>query len=300
MSDINANVIILKSSNIDEINNSAKKIKKSSEKINDVYNVLSGPNKCDLYGDNLNKLKQTEDDNTHKIFLLSSAYKEFEEELSKFETTEAKKINDIKVPQITNLTKGKEPGPSTEPIPEPNPKPQPDPNTEPVTEAPSEPGPYYDVDPITPPSGAGDTNPVSIGSFGDDIRQVTLTTPDVPSPEPETMETIEVSTETEIETTPLENIVPIPQTTPVIEVEEKIPSIETIKDQIEIPLVEKSSKSNKGSSSNDGLILAGGLTAVGALAFGAVQGVSALEKKEEEEKEKNKEPKYIVKDEGDK
>ena len=98
--------------------------------------------------------------------------------------------------------------------------------------------------------------------------------------------------EIEPETAPIPVITP----TPTVSVDDDLPSFENIKDQVEIPVVSKTDTSTtKPKSSNDGIILAGGIAAVGGLAFGAVQGVQALEKKKE-----NNDGRFIIRDEGDK
>ena len=302
MSEINRNVIIVKSSNIDEIKTRINNIKTSKEKINDECNKLSGPNKCGLYGNNLNSLNRTEEMLFETLKTLRSAYVNFETELSNYESTESKKISEIKVPKIVNnLNPTKPTEPTTSPQTEPKRDLDPEPKSEPVTTPKTEPA---TVPSTTAPSiTSGDITQIHASTVGDGIKQVTISSPDNPQPEP--LQNVEVFTDNmdsiEQETVPLEDITtvdesaPEPTTVDIKEDIESIPSLETIKDQVEIPLVEKSSSSSSKGGASDGILLAGGLTAVGALAFGAVQGVSALEKKKNEE-----EPRFIIKNEGDK
>ena len=303
MSNSNSNVIILKSANIDEMKKSINKIKTSTEAITDEYNNLSGPNNCELYGTNLHSLHIEETNIYDRLNFLSKNYSSFVDELSKYETSEAKVIKDIKVPNLvgtvdrgTTTEDPKDPEPTPTPTPTPSPEPTPTPEPDPT------PSPDPTPDPQAPPSDDGGTTVVHARQVGSGVHQVTISSPD--NPEPETNEDIQIATDTAIDTDVIleDSLNPAPVEDIDNIIQEEMPPLDNIKDQIEIPLVEKTSVEPVKGKSNDGVILAGGLAAVGGLAFGAVQGINALEKKkeeEEEEKEKNKEGKFIVKNEGD-
>ena len=328
MSKINTAEIVLKSANVDDIKNRANKIKISTEKITDEYKKLKGPNNCGLYGDNLNNLRKAEVSLNEKITVVSEAYVDFEDALSKFETSEAKIIADIKVPKIVDFnTKGSEPvtEPNTTPE-EPHTGPQitpVEPPTGPQITPPSSPDP---TNPSTPqPPKGGETIRVEAPGVGTGIKKVTITSPNPEGPQPpqeptppdqyggafaEPPSEMPTMPEPPSEPTPPE---PTPPEMPEDGLQQPQPPTKPeqpqqgsagggINDQVEIPLVEKSNVEPVKEKSHDGIILAGGIAAVGGLAFGAVQGISALEKKNEDDEEKEKKKKdgkFVIKNEGD-
>ena len=350
-------LVVLKSSNINEIRTRAKKIKSSAERISEECIKLKAPNNCNLYGSNLNQLDKAEAEISRRITLFSSAYKNFEDELSKFENTESQKISQIKIPKIApaeSTTPSKAtPAPNTEPKTTTTPKTEPQttaPKTEPKTSAPTEPTPPEapQTEPRTAPSApsspSSSQQPPNAPNSNNGLGEVTISSPDVPKPqgsgpnvgvsnvasmssatpmpqEPTPPTAPSAPIEPTMPTGPTDNLTPVieiePETpqipgqtptqppSPPISADNTSPSFENIKDQVEIPVVEKAgagTSNSKPKSSNDGLILAGGIAAIGGIAFGAVQGVQALEKKKEEEDEKkeNSDGKFIIKNEGDK